>query len=121
MVVLVRGDVELASWPLTGCDCPGLAVVEELARLQLAARRRGCSIRLRDACDELLELLHLLGLGEVVRGTAAVGDRGLATAPATEISQLRQDRNLCLQPVRQAESGEQVGVEEVVVPDDPVA
>ncbi|HEX2289043.1 MAG TPA: hypothetical protein VHH53_02330 [Pseudonocardiaceae bacterium] len=40
MVVLVRGDIELASWPLTNRDRPGLAVVDELARLQLAARSR---------------------------------------------------------------------------------
>jgi predicted dithiol-disulfide oxidoreductase (DUF899 family) len=75
MVVLVRGDVELASWRLTSRDRPGLAVVDELARLQLAARRRGCSIRLRDACVELLELLDLLGLGEVVSDTAGLTER----------------------------------------------
>jgi predicted dithiol-disulfide oxidoreductase (DUF899 family) len=75
MVVLVRGDVELASWPLTSRDRPGLAVVDELARLQLTARRCGCSIRLRDACVELLELLDLLGLGEVVRSTADLTER----------------------------------------------
>lgn len=75
MVVLVRGDVELASWPLTRRDRPGLAVVDELARFQLAARRRGCSIRLRDACVELLELLDLLGLGEVVSSTAELTER----------------------------------------------
>src|SRR5918997_2194233 len=75
MVVLVRGDVELASWPLTSRDRPGLAVVDELARLQLAARRRGCSIRLRDGCVELLELLDLFGLAEVVRSTADLTER----------------------------------------------
>jgi uncharacterized protein DUF899 len=75
MVVLVRGDIELASWPLTNRDRPGLAVVDELARLQLAARRRGCSIRLRDACVELLELLDLLGLGEVVSDIAGLTER----------------------------------------------
>ena len=95
MVVLVRGGVELASWPLTGGDRPDLALVDQLVRLQLAARRRGCSIRLRDACVELLELLDLLGLGEAA--------------------------DLFLKSGGQAEGGEQVGVEEVVVPDDPVA
>ncbi|HEX8759437.1 MAG TPA: hypothetical protein VF734_05545 [Pseudonocardiaceae bacterium] len=70
IVVLVRGDVELACWPLTTRNRPGLAVVDELARWQLAARRCGCSIRLRDACVELLELLDLLGVGEVVRSIA---------------------------------------------------
>ena len=69
-------------------------MVEELARWQLAARRQGCSIRLRAPRVELLELLDLLDLGEAA--------------------------GLCVQPVRQAEGSEQVGVEEVVVPDDPV-
>ncbi|PZS24891.1 MAG: hypothetical protein DLM61_20970 [Pseudonocardiales bacterium] len=64
-VVLVCGDAEVASWPLAGWDCPGLAVVDELARLQVAARRLGYSIRLRDAGTELCELLDLVGLGEV--------------------------------------------------------
>jgi hypothetical protein len=65
-VVLLRGDAQVASWPLPGTGCSDLAVVDELARLQLAARRAGCSIRLCDACVELSELLHLLGLAEVV-------------------------------------------------------
>ncbi|MGH3974799.1 MAG: hypothetical protein ACRDS9_15935 [Pseudonocardiaceae bacterium] len=66
MVVLIRGDAEVASWPLVGRDRPAFAVLDELARWQLAARRLGCSIRLRDACVELLELLDLVGLSEVV-------------------------------------------------------
>ncbi len=75
MVVLVCGDAEVASWPLVGWDRPDLAVVDELARWQLAARRQGCSIRLRAACVELLELLDLLGLSEVVTGTAGLTER----------------------------------------------
>jgi hypothetical protein len=97
-VVLVCGDVEVASWPLAGLDRPDLAVVNELARLQLAARRMGCSIRLRAACTELRELLDLVGLGE-----------------------LRADAGLCRQSSGEAEGSEQIGVEEVVMPDDPVA
>ena len=45
---------------------PDLALVDALARLQLAARRRGCSIQLRDPCEELRELLDLVGLAELV-------------------------------------------------------
>ncbi|MGH3935402.1 MAG: hypothetical protein ACRDS1_10580 [Pseudonocardiaceae bacterium] len=71
--MLVRDDAEVASWPLTGWDRPDLAMVDELARLQLLARRLGYSIRLRTACVELLALLNLLGLGEVVSGTAGPG------------------------------------------------
>ncbi len=95
MVVLVCGAIEVASWPLTGWDHPDLAVVDELARWQLAARRLGCSIQVREACGELVELLDLLGLSEVVGG-------------------LRQ-------PSGESEGGEQVGIQKVVMPDDPVA
>ena len=95
MVVLVRGPVELASWPLArkGVD---LGLVDEVARLQLAARRVGCSIRLRAADRRLLDLLALVGLGDVVTGTG-LGQVG-----------------------GEAEDREEAGVEEVVVPDDPV-
>ena len=41
-------------------------VVEALAYLQLAARRRGCKVALRHAAPELLELLEFVGLGDVV-------------------------------------------------------
>ena len=65
MVVLARDEVEVASWPLAGWGRPDLGVVGRLARLQLTACRVGCSVRLRDPCVELVELLDLLGLGEV--------------------------------------------------------
>jgi len=96
LVVLACGDVEVASWPLAGCGPPDLTVVEQLVRWQLAARRLGCSIRLRAVCGELSELLELLGLGAVVTG------------------------GLRFEAGGQAEGGEQGGVEEVVMPDDPV-
>lgn len=54
---------------LLDCDVAGVepdaVTVDALARLQLAARRRNCRIRLRNASDELLDLVALLGLGEV--------------------------------------------------------
>ena len=99
MVVLIRGDVELASWPLAGTGGPDLDLVDELARLQLAARRLGCSIRLRDASADLRELLDFLGLAEVLTGVA-----GLRPELGGE-----------------AEDGEQIGVQEVVEPEDPLA
>jgi hypothetical protein len=98
-VVLIRGGVEVASWSLPGRGHPDLEVVDELARLQLAARRLGHRIELRDACAELTELLDLVGFGEVVsRGAGLPREVG-----------------------GQAEGGEEGGVEEVVVPHDPVA
>jgi hypothetical protein len=75
---------------------PDLAFVDDLARLQLAARRLGCSICVRDASPELIDLLELVGLLDV-----------LGCGP----------RN-ALQPSGQAEGGEERGVDEVVVPDD---
>ncbi len=66
LVVLVCGDTELASWPLAGGDHPDLSLVDDLARLQLAARRRGCSIRLRQVSVPLWELLTLTGLAGAV-------------------------------------------------------
>jgi hypothetical protein len=45
---------------------PDLVVVEVLARMQLAARQSGGSIRLRDASTELQGLLGFVGLDDVV-------------------------------------------------------
>lgn len=91
-VVLVRDGAEVASWPLLwGPGRVDLAAVDALARLQLEARRQGCTLWLRRAGPDLIQLLELVGLAGV------------------------------LQVCRQAEGLEQGGVEEVVVPDDPVA
>ena len=62
----MRDGEEVGSWPLRGSGPPDLAVVDELARLQLAARREGCSISLRRACPELVALLALAGLSDVI-------------------------------------------------------
>ena len=43
-----------------------MAMVDRLARLQLEARRLGCSIRLRNVCSELAELIELSGLDDLV-------------------------------------------------------
>jgi hypothetical protein len=96
-VVLACDGVEVASWALVGWGRPDLAVVDQLARLRLAAGRGGCSIQLRDPCVELTELLDLLGWGDRVAGTG-----------------------LALEAGGESERPEQVDVEEVVVPDDPV-
>ena len=41
---------------------------DALARLQLAATRRGCRIRLLNASDDLEELVHFMGLENVLPG-----------------------------------------------------
>jgi hypothetical protein len=97
MVVLARGDTELGRWPLGALNRADLGVVDQLARMHLVARRVGCSLRLDGVRPELSELLELVGLTELETG-----------------GRLRQVGG-------EAEDGEQVGVEEVVVPDDPVA
>jgi ABC-type transporter Mla MlaB component len=45
---------------------PDCVTVDALARLQLAARRNGCQVRLRDASSELLELVAFMGLRDVL-------------------------------------------------------
>jgi ABC-type transporter Mla MlaB component len=52
------------------CDVRGVApdavTIDALARLQLAARRHSCQVRLRHASSELLELLAFMGLTDVL-------------------------------------------------------
>jgi ABC-type transporter Mla MlaB component len=45
---------------------PDAVTVDALARLQLAAQRTGCSIRLENATPELRELVAFMGLGDVL-------------------------------------------------------
>ncbi len=69
---------------------PDLALVDSLARLQLGARRRGGRLRLRNVNSELRGLFELFGLADV----------------------------LALEPRRQPELLEELGVDEVVEPGD---
>ena len=52
------------------CDVSGVpanaVAVDALARLQLAARRHRCRVRLRNASDELLALVAFMGLADVL-------------------------------------------------------
>jgi ABC-type transporter Mla MlaB component len=52
------------------CDVSGIepdaVTVEALARLQLAARRLGCQVRLANASAELRELIAYMGLADVL-------------------------------------------------------
>ncbi len=53
------------------CDVAGVdpdaVTVDALARLELAARRQGCTVQLCHASDELLELVAFMGLEDVCR------------------------------------------------------
>ena len=95
--MLVVGDTVVASWPLVLAARPDLGVVEQLARLQLAAVRAGCSIRLDNPGLELIELLELVGLRGVLVGPGLVVEMG-----------------------GEAEGREQTGVEEDGQLDDPI-
>src|SRR5690606_5840811 len=97
-VVLVLGDgAEVTLWHVDGRRAPDLTLVDAVARLHLAARRRGWSVRARNPCPDLL---------------ARPDPAGLAGLPA-------DPRALPLEARGQAEEGEQLGVEEVVEPRDP--
>lgn len=69
---------ERARMLLEGCDAgpvacdvgalaePSAVTIDALARLQLTAGRLGYRVELRQACEELVELLVLTGLNEVL-------------------------------------------------------
>ena len=83
---------------------PDLGTVDALARAGLAARRRGCELRVDDACEQLRDLLDLAGLGDVVR-----------CGPGSGLVSGLEARG-------QAEGGEEaLGVEEERDPADPPA
>lgn len=79
---------------------PDAVVVDGLARLQLAARRSGSRVVLRGASPHLHSLLALTGLTDVVPVCAVRSGSGVEV-------------------VREAEVGEEPGVEEVRDPDHP--
>jgi hypothetical protein len=61
------------------CDVGGVepdaVTVDALARLQLAARRRGCRVRLRNASPALLDLVAFMGLTDVLPDSSATPSR----------------------------------------------
>ena len=52
------------------CDVRGVTpdaiTVEALARLELIARRNGCTLRLLNASTELLDVVEFMGLGRIL-------------------------------------------------------
>lgn len=66
MRLLVDGGVHLVVCDVGGLAEAGLETVAMLSRLQLTARRRGSSIRVRNASTELHDVLALVGLCRVV-------------------------------------------------------
>lgn len=88
LTFLVHGPVVRADLPglyqrvcclLQGTDAPvalcdvqrvnaDAVTVDALARLQLAAQRYGCQVRLRGVSDQLRELVRFMGLADVLPG-----------------------------------------------------
>jgi anti-anti-sigma regulatory factor len=65
---------------LSAVDRADLAAVDGLARLQLAAHRRGRRMRLRGSSREMRQLIALLGLGDVLPTLVSEGRRTLGQA-----------------------------------------
>jgi ABC-type transporter Mla MlaB component len=63
--VLSRCRAGVALCDVHGVE-PDAVTVDALCRLQLAARRHCCEVRLRHASDELLELVAFMGLTRVL-------------------------------------------------------
>jgi ABC-type transporter Mla MlaB component len=63
--LLEASRAEIAYCEVNGVP-PDAVTADALARLQLAAGRRGCQVRLRGASSELLELLAFMGLRDVL-------------------------------------------------------
>ncbi|MFI6930159.1 STAS domain-containing protein [Streptomyces sp. NPDC050287] len=75
---------EVVVCDVAGLGPPGLRAVDLLARLQLAAKRAGGRIRLRDPDPALHALLDLVGLGIEVEGQAEQREPALGVEEAVE-------------------------------------
>jgi hypothetical protein len=100
MVVISRDGREVARFPLIGNPPPTMAAIDELARLHLLAARRGYDVRIHDPCTRLAWLVRLAGLEAVL------------------LAELTGDGSV-VEVLGEAEQGEEIGVEEAVVSDDP--
>jgi ABC-type transporter Mla MlaB component len=63
--LLRTSRAEVAYCDVRGVE-PNAVVVDALCRLQVAARRRGCEVRLRNASADLLDLVDFMGLCNVL-------------------------------------------------------
>ena len=69
---------------LSGQPAPDLALVEGLARLQLAVRRSGGALQLTEMAPELERVLDLVGLGREMSGKAESGEEPLGLEEGME-------------------------------------
>lgn len=82
--LLADAEAGVVVCDVAGIGPPGLAAVELLARLQLAARRAGGRIRLRGPDPALRALLDLVGLPVEVEGEAEEGEPALGVEVEVE-------------------------------------
>ncbi len=64
--LVARSDTKVVYCDVAAAP-PDAVTVDALARMQLAARRHSCLVRLRNASPDLLALLAFLGLADVLR------------------------------------------------------
>ena len=81
--LLDRSRPDVALCDVTGVEADAVTV-DALARLQLAAQRYGCQVRLRHASSELLDLLAFMGLRDVVP------ERSVASGQASRVRTARE-------------------------------
>lgn len=82
--LLERTGARVVVCDVAGLGPPGLMTVDLLARLQLAARRAGGRIRLRDPDPALRALLDLVGLRFEVEGETEEGEPALGVEEEVE-------------------------------------
>ena len=78
-LLLERSNPDVALCDVSGV-APDAVTIDALARLQLAAQRYQCQIRLRHAALELLELVAFMGLHDVLP-LSSDADTGRADTP----------------------------------------
>lgn len=69
-LLIAHPDTRLLVCDAAAVDLPGPAHLDQLARLRLAAKRRGCGFAVRNAGARLRSLLELTGLAEVLEPEA---------------------------------------------------
>lgn len=97
--LLATRGADVVTCDVAAVEHADATAIDALARLQLTARRLGRSIRLRNAPDDLRELLALTGLSDELPLCAGVR----------------------VQPHRKAKQREQLGIDEEIDPADPPA
>jgi ABC-type transporter Mla MlaB component len=78
---LLAAGKEVVTCDVAGVE-PDAVTVEALARLQLAARRRGCRVELVNASPELGGLVDFLGLRDVFSPAAGAVRRAGRSSPS---------------------------------------